>query len=125
MILNSRQVRMIDRAVLEELLQGRDIANDDRAFARAFLSHLIDRVNQSDGVVMAVPLARRLIGSPGWRDHMTVEEVHAFCIERQKVVAALEAIPRTATCDPEAEYMIGAAITLATRLGMMVPNFLS
>lgn len=104
--------------VLDVVLQGIDLTQEDRPFARAFLSHLIDRVNQPDGMVMAIPVARRLMSAPGWRNRVTIEIVHAFCIERKEACKALRALSRTPTFDPEAEYLAGATMALASRLNL-------
>lgn len=104
----------LKQRMLDALMEGSDLAADDKDCARNFLSRLIDR----DYARISVPLARRLMAHPGWRDHMTLDAVYAFSSERHAVVTVLSGLPRTPTCDPEAEYYVGMAAELSDRLGM-------
>jgi hypothetical protein len=104
-------------SMLVALLEGSDLRAEDKGYARAFLSHLIDR-SHPDIRRMTVALARRLMAIPGWREHMTVEAVHAFCTERCGIAMVVRDMKRTPTCDPEAEYYAGAAAALCQRIGL-------
>ena len=108
---------MNKQRMLDALLEGTDLAAADRGYARAFLSHLIDR-SHPDIRTMTVALARRLMATPGWRDHMTLDAVHTFCTERGGIAMTLRHAKRTETCDPEAEYYAGAALELSQRIGL-------
>jgi hypothetical protein len=113
---------MDKKQLVAALLEGSDLPADDRGYARAFLTHLIDR-SHPDIRQMSVALARRLMAIPGWRDHMTVEAVHTFCFERVGIAITLRHANRTPTCDPEAEYYAGAAVELGERMGLTKNSF--
>ena len=63
---------------LDDLTEGNDIA-DYKDEARAFLSALME-LTPDEAVGTVVPVARRLLAYPDWRDTMTALSVLDFCL---------------------------------------------
>jgi hypothetical protein len=93
---------------LDQLTEGRDIAAY-RDEARTFLSALMAITPpRASGTV--IPVARRLLAYPDWRETMTPQSVLDYCTAgpspRYETVLALAPL-RTDSYDPEAEYLCG------------------
>ena len=89
---------------LDHLTEGIDIA-DYKDEARAFLSVLME-LTPDEAAGTVVPVARRLLAYPDWRDTMTPLSVLDFCLPRRAAVVALGPL-RTVEYDPESEYLTG------------------
>jgi len=101
----------IRELTLDQLIEGRDLEGW-RPEARQFLSDLMDAADTRELRLIALPIARRLLGCEGWQDHLTIAAVAEFCRPRAWVCQMLNDIPHEMTHDAGADYMVGLAAGL-------------